>query len=68
MINLSIAPGHVHPEHWKAASPADASCMPPRIIDYKRENQISHFLLQKGPLEREFEEEILKNAYLRHLL
>lgn len=50
-INLSIAPGHVHPEQWRAASTAR---VPPRIIDYKRENQISHFVLQKGPAERGF--------------
>lgn len=54
MINLSIAPGHVLPEQWKAASTADANCMPPEIIDYRRENQISHFVLQKGPSERGF--------------
>lgn len=54
MINLSIAPGHVHPKQWRAASTSDACCTPPRIIDYKRENQISHFVLQKGPSEREF--------------
>lgn len=53
-INLSIAPGHVHPEQWRAASTADAGRVPPRIIDYKRENQISHFVLQKGPAERGF--------------
>lgn len=54
MIILSIAPGHVHPEQWKAASTANASGMSPRIVDYKRENHISHFILQKGPSERGF--------------
>lgn len=49
-----ITPGHVHPEQWKAASTANSSCMSPRIIDYKRENQISHFVLQKEPSERGF--------------
>lgn len=44
--------------------------VPPRVIDYKRENQISHFVLQKGPSRgwgARVEEEILKNAYFIHL-
>lgn len=64
MINLSVAPGHLHPEQWKAASAADASCMPP-IIDYKRENQISHFVLQKGPPGRGFWGRSLLKCMLR---
>lgn len=55
LINLSIAPGHVHPEQWKAASAADVSWVPPRIIDYKRKSDLTFC-----NAERTFREGVLR--------
>lgn len=70
MINLSIAPGHVHPEQGKAASTADVGCVPPRIIDYKKRKSDLRFCIAERTFREggAFEAEILQNAYFSHLL